>query len=341
MKQYIGIIRDHSGSMGWLRYKALQDFNSQLEINQKETAARDIDALVTVVEVGAGRTDGKEFQLKEIMTTIERIKPLRDYPTPGGSTPLFDGLNKLIDVLETAPDKDLPGTAFLVLVITDGDENVSMHIGKRLGERIRELQKSDRWTFTFRVPRGGKHQLIGLGIPAGNILEWEQSEEGFRVATVSSVNATQSYYGARSMGRTSVDSFYADAVKITPTQLKRKLTDITGEVDVLRVRAGGEMIAPFVERATGKRYLTGAAFYQLTKPEPKVQSNKLFVIRNKKDGKLYGGQEARDLLGLPQVGTVKLSPGDHGDYDIFVQSTSVNRKLVAGTEVVYWPGVRR
>lgn len=32
--------------------------------------------------------------------------------------------------------------------------------------------------------------------------------------------------------------------------------------------------------------------------------------------------------------------GDQGQYDVFVQSTSVNRKLIAGTEVVYWPKVR-
>jgi len=46
------------------------------------------------------------------------------------------------------------------------------------------------------------------------------------------------------------------------------------------------------------------------------------------------------LLGLPEVGSVAVNPGDHGNFNIFVQSTSVNRKLVAGTKALYWAQVR-
>jgi len=37
-------------------------------------------------------------------------------------------------------------------------------------------------------------------------------------------------------------------------------------------------------------------------------------------------------------GTIKLAPGDHGNFEIFIQSTSNNRKLLAGTKCVYWRG---
>ena len=43
--------------------------------------------------------------------------------------------------------------------------------------------------------------------------------------------------------------------------------------------------------------------------------------------------DARQLLGLPDY-EVKVSPTSHPNYDLFIQSTSVNRKLLAGQRVM-------
>jgi hypothetical protein len=51
---------------------------------------------------------------------------------------------------------------------------------------------------------------------------------------------------------------------------------------------------------------------------------------------MYSGSDARTLIGLPTSGNARLHPGNHGNYDIFIQSTSINRKLVGGTGVLYW-----
>ncbi len=63
------------------------------------------------------------------------------------------------------------------------------------------------------------------------------------------------------------------------------------------------------------------------------------AIRDKKTNAIYGGDAALQALGLPSYGTCRLAPGSHPAFDIFVQSTSVNRKLPAGTHVLYWPKV--
>jgi len=91
-------------------------------------------------------------------------------------------------------------------------------------------------------------------------------------------------------------------------------------------------IRDVVEKATGKDYVKGSAFYQLSKPEM-VQAYKKVCIRNKKSGFIYTGDNARKLLGLPNVDT-KLKPDDLGKFDVFFQSTSVNRRLKAGTEMI-------
>jgi len=45
------------------------------------------------------------------------------------------------------------------------------------------------------------------------------------------------------------------------------------------------------------------------------------------------------MLALPTVGTVRLAPDEMNDWEIFIQSTSVNRKLDANTSLMYWKGV--
>ena len=57
-------------------------------------------------------------------------------------------------------------------------------------------------------------------------------------------------------------------------------------------------------------------------------------MREIKTGAVYGGAEAREILGLPGT-DIKVKPTDFSDWDIFVQSTSNNRKLVVGTNLLY------
>lgn len=118
------------------------------------------------------------------------------------------------------------------------------------------------------------------------------------------------------------------------------MTDISQEVLLLPVSgAEGQEIRAFVQKRIGKPMKKGAAFYQLTKTESKVQDYKVIMIRDKTTNAIYSGAAARQLLQVPTVGMIKLSPGRHGNYDIFIQSTSVNRKLDANTQLIYWENV--
>lgn len=83
---------------------------------------------------------------------------------------------------------------------------------------------------------------------------------------------------------------------------------------------------------SGHTYRTGGAFYQLSKSE-KIQPRKRIAVLEKKTDKVYTGPEARALLGLPDV-EVRVKPHHNENFTIFVQSTSVNRKLVANTRLL-------
>lgn len=340
MKQYVGIVRDHSGSMGTLVTSAMVDYNAQITEIRKGSDQYGIDTIVSVVECGRGRTRGKEFQRDVVNSSVGRLQPLTHYAATGGTTPLWDSVADLLDILESAPDKDSPEVSFLLLIITDGQENDSVTRAYDLGLRIKQLQAKGNWTFTFRVPRGSEDVIWRqLSVPRENVMGWEQTQKGFTQATAATVTATQNYYRNVSKGIRGSSSFYADVAGISKTQLKKEADDITKEVKLFNIRKDGVEIRPFVEKETGSSYRPGAAFYELMKTE-KVQPQKQIVLRDKTSGKFYGGEGVREMLGLPQYGDVRLKPGKQGNYDVFVQSTSVNRKLVAGTELVYWTGVR-
>lgn len=354
VKNYIGISRDHSASMSSIARPAARDYNSNIESIKTNSELEKQDTIVSVVKCGSYGVTGDTYNrysrstnngvVREIVNSnVSKLQALneRDYDTAYGSTPLFDSVGDLIEQFESAPDANDPNVSFIVMAITDGGENSSRKWNARsIAQKIQELQATDRWTFVFRVPHGYKRQLTSLGIPDGNILEWDQTTRGVEVASLATNVAIQSFMRARSTGVTSTKGFYTtDLAGVSKQTIKAKLIDISPEVKFFEVTSVNA-IKPFVEAKTGKSYVAGTAFYQLMKKEDEVQDYKQIALRDKKAGKVYSGVEARNILGLPHNGTVKVAPGNHAGYDIFIESTSVNRKLPIGTQVMYWAGAK-
>jgi hypothetical protein len=232
--------------------------------------------------------------------------------------------------------------AFLLHVITDGDENASaQHDAESLRRLMSTVQSTDRYTLTFMLPPGAKAGFCSkFGIPDGNVEEWERTTSGVERSSTATQTGMSQYMAQRQKGVRSVKTFYTtNASAIDQNQLRSTLQDIAGQVYVWQVKAEADL-RDFCELHSGAPLLKGAAFYQLTKPEKNVQAWKRLLIRRKGSGEIYAGHDdVRRLLGLPAGCDVGVNPGNHGDYDIFVQSASVNRKLVRGTDVIYWPAV--
>lgn len=79
----------------------------------------------------------------------------------------------------------------------------------------------------------------------------------------------------------------------------------------------------------------GRGFYQLNKPEL-IQDYKEVIVRRHSDGKFVTGDQVREILGVSESSKkFKLDLSEVSDFDVFVQSTSVNRILLPGTEFLY------
>lgn len=332
-KQYVGISRDHSGSMGSLRSAAIKDYNDGIKAIKAAANDNNIDTVASVTSCGIDGGVRREV----VNSSIAALAPLTVYHADGG-TPLFDSVGELIDIFKAVPDYKNPDVTFLVMAITDGEENASHYWKERLSPEIQKLQATDRWTFVFRVPRGYGRKLERLGIPSGNIQEWETTERGLRESSSQTVAAVSNYFTGVSRGIRSTRTFYANLDRVSSNQVVASMKDISDNVAIFPVKNRG-MIQPFIETKTNRPYQKGTGFYQLSKPEKIVQDYKIIVVRNKNTGAVFAGGDARNLLGLPTSGNIGLKPGNHGEWDIFVQSTSTNRILLPGTSALYWENV--
>ena len=340
MKTIFGILRDHTGSMGTRKSAATNDYNQLVRDIKSQSSDQDI--IVNVIKCGTTRRAVNTFEIRNSSSQALQELKVSQYDTDGSSTPLFDAVGDLIVEMERSPDADKLETAFVVMVVTDGEDNASrVYNARTLANRIQTLQSSDRWTFVFRVPVGSKRALVSMGIPADNILEWELSSTGLEQATQQTSQAMTQFFQARSVGQTSTKRFYADLSSVSHTEVKAVLTDISKDVTIWPVsEAEDEVnIRDFVEQRSKQKLLKGAAFYQLSKGEDKVGKTKKIIIRDKTTNSIFYGAAARDLIGLPRDADIRLSPKQLGDYDVFIQSTSVNRKLRKNTQLLYWPEV--
>lgn len=342
-KQYIGISRDHSGSMSHIARHAARDYNANIATIREAAATHSVDTIVSVVKCGHGRQGIVHRDITN--SNVTQLQPLLEsaYEANAGSTPLFDSVGDLIEQFQAVPDYNDPDVSFLVMAVTDGQDNSSRRYSARsLAQKIKELQATDRWTFVFRVPRGDARALANMGIPESNILEWEQSQRGVEAATQATTQAFNEFFASRATGVRSTKKFYTNLKDVSTADVKAVLKDISAEVQLWPVAMSEDQqaIRTFVEgRLGGKPMLKGAAFYQLNKTEPTVQDYKLIAIRDKSNGAVYAGDHARDMLGLPKYGNCRLAPGDHGNFEIFIQSTSVNRKVTGGAQILYWANV--
>lgn len=343
MKNYVGISRDHSGSMRSIARAAARDYNSKVVSIREASQTNNLDTIVSVVECGYGQTSlVRRDVVNSSAMALEQINESK-YQANGTGTPLWDSVGELIEIFENVPDYADKTVSFMVMAITDGEENSSRkYSSQKIVDKIRELNATDRWTFVFRVPRGYGRRIAQMGIPAGNIQEWEQTEAGVAIAAKRDAEAFTTYFAEKSQGITSTSKFYADLSNVSSSDVAKVAEDISDKVLLWPVGAvdDGKEIRPFVEaRLNGAPMLKGASFYMLTKTEPKVQDYKKIVIRDKKTNLIYGGDATRQMLGLPSYGDIRLAPKDLGNFDVFIQSTSVNRKVSKGSQVLYWSAV--
>lgn len=204
-KAYIAIVLDKSGSMNIARDQTISGFNEQVQ-----TIKANLDPNIeTIVSLITFNSNVAPLFLNKSAVDLEEIDATQYIPN--GGTALFDAIGFTIDTFEGSDGAADPTTSFLAIVISDGEENSSTtYFGDKLASKIKELEESGRWTFTYMGAVNPQKFAASLNIAKGNIAGFSAANaQGFSDAYASVSNGTQLYMASRSAGVRSVNNFYA------------------------------------------------------------------------------------------------------------------------------------
>jgi hypothetical protein len=331
---HIAFVLDESGSMEDLADTVVRVFDDQIKTLAKRSVELNQETRVSLYTFS-----GSEVRCVVYDKDVLRLPSLKGHYRPGHNTPLITATVKALEDLLLQPEL-YADHAFLVYVITDGIENASdvPSFGK-LPLLFNRTRAKKNWTVGALVPdRHGLQRCVGFGFDHGNVMVWDATtRKGLEDVGVAMTAATESYMTLRSQGVRSTTSLFTAQVTAKRQDVTKVLKPVTNPYTVytLPTTATREAIKDFVERRSRKDYVVGSAFYQLVKTET-IQANKRICLRTVPDGRLFSGNldEVRGVLGLPAGGDIKVAPGEIKDFVVFIESTSVNRNIIPGQEVL-------
>ncbi|MER5963573.1 vWA domain-containing protein [Streptomyces sp. NPDC002057] len=334
---HVALVLDASSSMSRLSRKVVEVADQQIAYLARRSRELDQETRVTVY-VFADEVECVIYD-KDVL----RMPSLKQLYRVGGMTALLAAALK--SQRELAQTAQLYGDhSFLTFVLTDGQENASHRCtgapSRNPGELVKAVAtmietQGDNWTLAVLVPdQMGKREAVQCGFPKDNVAIWDAtSTQGLEEAGQVIQEATEKFMIGRTKGiRGSRTVFSAGAEAVNKDTVEAAgLTPVDQSRYQLLPVARDAAIRDWVVES-GHTYRTGGAFYQLSKSE-KIQARKQIAVLEKKTDRVYTGPEARALLGLPDV-EVRVKPDHNDDFTIFVQSTSVNRKLVPQTRLL-------
>lgn len=323
---HIAFALDQSGSMTHLKDQVIKVFDAQIQHLAKTSREMDQETRISLYLFNS-----KVECLIYDMDCL-RVPSIQGYYTPGGQTALIDAALMAINDLEQIPQ--LHGThSHLVILASDGMNNHSDKTAEDLSRKINGL--ADNFTVACLVPdQQSVFEAKRAGFPKQNIQVWDiSSSKGLEEAGKVIKQATDAYMVGRSTGMKGTKNlFNLDASNLNTTTVKSNLDELKPDKDYVLLNVHKDAVIKDFVLSWKENWQPGANYYQLTKPEL-IQGYKQICLQNKRNGKVYTGTAARKLLNLPDF-NVKVNPASYGDYDVFCQSSSNNRRLIGGTKLI-------
>jgi len=217
-KTKIAIVLDRSGSMKKVRAETIKGYNEQIQSIREE--ASNLDSGETTVSLIIFDSTVMPNYFERSINFLTDIRS-EDYDPDKGWTRMYDAVGYTIERLLKETSSDDPDTAYLVVIISDGQENPgpgaqTKYNAKSLAELIKKVQATKRWTFTYL----GANQDLGqvqdtLGFEASNMAKWSNRGGAASVLAMrENTKSVQKYMKARQQGQTQVTNLFSDKNQI-------------------------------------------------------------------------------------------------------------------------------
>lgn len=335
---HIGVLFDRSGSMRPIVEAARKAANAIITAIKTSSAREAIETKVSTWFFDSDRevfTNAPKLHIIQENVHAALVNEL-DLYTIGSGTVLAGAFLSAANRLLSHPIDD-PNTDhnYLLQIVTDGEDVHSTPL-ERIAwpAKIKELVERGNWSVVFSGPAGCRKIMSYFGIPEGNIVEWEATKAGVEELGRHTALAYDSYATNTSLGtqksmKAANTKFYATVnVGFTAEEMREKLDDLTPVTKAWL--APKEMEAKELVEAHGRTYFIGSCYYPLTHTERKVQADKQIIIEEKGTKRFYGGPRARALVGLPDGKDAVVEVGNLQNFNVYVQTRSINRKIPRG-----------
>lgn len=328
---HVAFVIDGSASMQTNQDSVIKVCDEQVKWLAEHSTSMGQETRVSIFVFNTDRVGTPKIECLVYDKDVLRLPSLNGNYSPDGGTPLIDATLTAIQDLSATPQK-YGDHAFLFYVQTDGEENRSRNHASILNKTIIDLPEN--FTVACLVPdQNGVFLAKQFGFPAENIAIWDAtSRKGVEDAGAQIRKTTTTFFAGRSQGvRGTKSLFKVDTTNLNTKAVKANLVKVPANQYVILPVHADATIRDFVE-SRGITFKKGIAHYLLTKPE-NVQGYKGIYVFDRKTSSLYTGDNARQMLGLP-LSSAKVIPCDFSAFDIFIQSTSVNRRLAAGSKLL-------
>ncbi len=225
-KTVVAIVLDRSSSMGYTQKQTISGYNEYVS-QIKEDAAE------APTEVCLITFNGNVYE-HFWKVPVEQLTEItdKDY-LPSGSTALYDAINYTISKLQSEDDGN---TSYLLIIISDGEENSSKHTQlNALKECIEGCKNDDSWTITYMGcdERYLKHVANNTGIPISSMAAWSNADAGNTLrAFDEGKKSLKKYMRSRAAGE-SVGSFgfYSDNMETCANFVDPNQSDVPDPAD--------------------------------------------------------------------------------------------------------------
>lgn len=201
----VAFVLDRSGSMALGIASTIEGYNEQIGAVQRGSKGVGEATYTSVqfaskVDIGcvAGSMDSITYLTEETYR-------------PDGNTALLDALGCTIAALLETPHIHGSGTANLITVFTDGEENASrIYTAQMIKGLIERLEATDHWTFALVGPMSSVRGLAdSLAIQQGNTLGYDESSIAAKRGAFSrAASATELAFSRKLAGYNKADNLF-------------------------------------------------------------------------------------------------------------------------------------
>ena len=204
---YAAIILDRSGSMWRTKAATVRGYNEQVQQIKEDSQDENHDIFVSLLTF-----NGSVVEHLWAVPADQLEEATEEDFLPKGSTAMRDAVGHTIQKFLDTTDSDDPNTAYLITVITDGEENASKHFNVHaLRELTESVQNSDKWTINYMGCNKVYLERVAqeTNVPVANCAVWaNDTVANTEFAFKESRGKLGGYFKSRASGQTASKNFH-------------------------------------------------------------------------------------------------------------------------------------